>query len=185
MSAASCASSPRRRRPASEETCRSGPRWSSGSTPCLIRRVRPRVSTPCTATPTFRHATRAPTRTSPPWSRPSSNGSPRVSATRWLARAIRNPQQTEAENPSLVDGDLGGGSYELDQQLPVPPRPRAVPPSHAATGPVRRRGVGPSRRLGPGHGRPLRGPGADRRSPAAPVASLSTCRALPAVPVRS
>jgi len=40
-----------------------------------------------------------------------------------LARAIRNPQRTEAENPSLVDGDLGGGSYELDQQLLFRPAP--------------------------------------------------------------
>ena len=40
-----------------------------------------------------------------------------------LARAIRNPQQTEAENPSLVDGDLGGGTYELDQQLVFRPAP--------------------------------------------------------------
>lgn len=40
-----------------------------------------------------------------------------------LARAIRNPRQTEAENPSLVGGDLGGGSYELDQQLIFRPAP--------------------------------------------------------------
>jgi phytoene dehydrogenase-like protein len=40
-----------------------------------------------------------------------------------LARAIRAPQQTEAENPSLVDGDLGGGTYELDQQLLFRPAP--------------------------------------------------------------
>ncbi|MGI8412440.1 MAG: phytoene desaturase family protein [Solirubrobacteraceae bacterium] len=40
-----------------------------------------------------------------------------------LARAIRNPQRTEAENPSLVGGDLGGGSYELDQQLVFRPAP--------------------------------------------------------------
>jgi phytoene dehydrogenase-like protein len=40
-----------------------------------------------------------------------------------LARALRNPQQTEAENPSLVGGDLGGGSYELDQQLIFRPAP--------------------------------------------------------------
>jgi phytoene dehydrogenase-like protein len=40
-----------------------------------------------------------------------------------LARAIRNPQQTEADNPSLVDGDLGGGTYELDQQLVFRPAP--------------------------------------------------------------
>ena len=40
-----------------------------------------------------------------------------------LARAIRAPEQTEAENPSLVDGDLGGGTYELDQQLLFRPAP--------------------------------------------------------------
>jgi phytoene dehydrogenase-like protein len=40
-----------------------------------------------------------------------------------LARAIRNPEQTEAENPSLVGGDLGGGSLELDQQLIFRPAP--------------------------------------------------------------
>jgi phytoene dehydrogenase-like protein len=39
------------------------------------------------------------------------------------ARSIRNPEQTEAENPSLVGGDLGGGSYELDQQLLFRPAP--------------------------------------------------------------
>jgi phytoene dehydrogenase-like protein len=40
-----------------------------------------------------------------------------------LARATRNPQQTEGQNPSLVGGDLGGGSYELDQQLLFRPAP--------------------------------------------------------------
>ncbi len=40
-----------------------------------------------------------------------------------LARAIRNPAQTESDNPSLVDGDLGGGTYELDQQLLFRPAP--------------------------------------------------------------
>ena len=40
-----------------------------------------------------------------------------------LARAIRSPEQTEAENPSLVGGDLGGGTYELDQQLIFRPAP--------------------------------------------------------------
>jgi len=40
-----------------------------------------------------------------------------------LARSIRNPRQTEAENPSLVGGDLAGGSYELDQQLVFRPAP--------------------------------------------------------------
>jgi phytoene dehydrogenase-like protein len=40
------------------------------------------------------------------------------------ARAIRSPAQTERENPSLVGGDLGGGSYELDQQLVFRPSPQ-------------------------------------------------------------
>ncbi len=40
-----------------------------------------------------------------------------------LARSIRNPAQTEASNPSLVGGDLGGGSLELDQQLIFRPAP--------------------------------------------------------------
>jgi phytoene dehydrogenase-like protein len=40
-----------------------------------------------------------------------------------LARAVRPPWRTEQENPSLVGGDLGGGSYELDQQLVFRPAP--------------------------------------------------------------
>lgn len=40
-----------------------------------------------------------------------------------VQRAVRNPQQTETENPSLVGGDLGGGSMELDQQLVFRPAP--------------------------------------------------------------
>ncbi len=42
---------------------------------------------------------------------------------RVLARATRSPRQTERDDPSLVDGDLGGGSYELDQQLLFRPAP--------------------------------------------------------------
>ncbi len=41
-----------------------------------------------------------------------------------LARALRSPQRSEQENPSLVGGDLGGGSYELDQQLVFRPTPQ-------------------------------------------------------------
>jgi phytoene dehydrogenase-like protein len=40
-----------------------------------------------------------------------------------LDRALRSPQQTETQNPSLVGGDLGGGTYELDQQLVFRPAP--------------------------------------------------------------
>ena len=39
-------------------------------------------------------------------------------------RAMRSPSQTEQENPSLVGGDIGGGSYELDQQLIFRPTPQ-------------------------------------------------------------
>jgi phytoene dehydrogenase-like protein len=38
-----------------------------------------------------------------------------------LARAIRSPADLERRNPSLVGGDLGGGSYEIDQQLAFRP----------------------------------------------------------------
>jgi phytoene dehydrogenase-like protein len=40
-----------------------------------------------------------------------------------LGRSVRPPERLERENPSLVDGDLGGGSLEVDQQVifrPVP-----------------------------------------------------------------
>jgi phytoene dehydrogenase-like protein len=40
-----------------------------------------------------------------------------------LARAARNPRATEEQNPSLVGGDLAGGSYEIDQQLVFRPAP--------------------------------------------------------------
>jgi phytoene dehydrogenase-like protein len=40
-----------------------------------------------------------------------------------LARALRSPAATEAENPSMVGGDLGGGTMELDQQLIFRPAP--------------------------------------------------------------
>ena len=42
---------------------------------------------------------------------------------RVLARAVRSPAATEAENPSMVGGDLGGGTMELDQQLIFRPAP--------------------------------------------------------------
>jgi len=40
-----------------------------------------------------------------------------------LERAQRAPWQTERENPSLVGGDIAGGSMELDQQLLFRPSP--------------------------------------------------------------
>lgn len=40
-----------------------------------------------------------------------------------LARSMRSPRQSELENPSLVGGDLAGGSYEIDQQLIFRPAP--------------------------------------------------------------
>jgi phytoene dehydrogenase-like protein len=39
------------------------------------------------------------------------------------ARALRSPAQTERENPSLIGGDLAGGSMELDQLLVFRPAP--------------------------------------------------------------
>ncbi|HEV7751264.1 MAG TPA: NAD(P)/FAD-dependent oxidoreductase [Baekduia sp.] len=43
-----------------------------------------------------------------------------------LARAQRAPWETERENPSMVGGDLGGGTLELDQQLIFRPAPELV-----------------------------------------------------------
>src|SRR5829696_1196345 len=40
-----------------------------------------------------------------------------------LARACRSPRQLERDNPSMVGGDLGGGSFELDQQHVFRPAP--------------------------------------------------------------
>ncbi|MEA2480094.1 MAG: hypothetical protein QOJ07_2016, partial [Thermoleophilaceae bacterium] len=40
-----------------------------------------------------------------------------------LARHERSPEQLERENPSMVGGDLAGGSFELDQQLVFRPSP--------------------------------------------------------------
>jgi phytoene dehydrogenase-like protein len=41
-----------------------------------------------------------------------------------LSRSTRSPEQTERENPSLIGGDLAGGSYEIDQQLIFRPAPQ-------------------------------------------------------------
>ena len=122
---------PRRRRIARARRCCGGrpagdmpsaPPWSSGSARCLTPRARRQVSTPCTATPTFPHATPALRRMSPAWSRLSWNGRPGFRRYGGGSGGSQ-PQQTEAENPSLVDGDLGGGTYELDQQLIFRPAP--------------------------------------------------------------
>jgi phytoene dehydrogenase-like protein len=41
-----------------------------------------------------------------------------------LARAVRTPEAIELHDPTMVGGDLGGGSYRLDQQLFLRPHPR-------------------------------------------------------------
>jgi phytoene dehydrogenase-like protein len=43
-----------------------------------------------------------------------------------LGSAVRSPRALELENPSLVGGDLAGGSMELDQQLLFRPAPELV-----------------------------------------------------------
>jgi phytoene dehydrogenase-like protein len=41
-----------------------------------------------------------------------------------LGRTVRSPEDMEAHNPSMIGGDLGGGSYQLQQQLFMRPHPR-------------------------------------------------------------
>jgi phytoene dehydrogenase-like protein len=41
-----------------------------------------------------------------------------------LARQVRSPDLVEAHDPSMVGGDLGGGSYQLYQQAFLRPHPR-------------------------------------------------------------
>jgi phytoene dehydrogenase-like protein len=43
-----------------------------------------------------------------------------------LARAHRSPARLERDNPSMIGGDLGAGSFELDQQLVFRPAPELV-----------------------------------------------------------
>jgi phytoene dehydrogenase-like protein len=43
-----------------------------------------------------------------------------------LARSLRGPARLERDNPSLVGGDLGGGTFELDEQLIFRPAPELV-----------------------------------------------------------
>jgi phytoene dehydrogenase-like protein len=41
-----------------------------------------------------------------------------------LGRTVRSPEEMEAHDPSMIGGDLGGGSYQLYQQLFLRPHPR-------------------------------------------------------------
>jgi phytoene dehydrogenase-like protein len=41
-----------------------------------------------------------------------------------LGRVVRSPEQMQQHNPSMIGGDLGGGSYQLHQQLLLRPHPR-------------------------------------------------------------
>jgi phytoene dehydrogenase-like protein len=41
-----------------------------------------------------------------------------------LARQVRSPEQMQEHNPSMIGGDLGGGSYQLQNQLFLRPHPR-------------------------------------------------------------
>jgi len=43
-----------------------------------------------------------------------------------LGRDVRSPERIESENPSLVGGDLAGGTMEIDQQLVFRPSPELV-----------------------------------------------------------
>jgi phytoene dehydrogenase-like protein len=42
-----------------------------------------------------------------------------------LGRSVRSPEQMQEHNASMIGGDLGGGSYQLYQQLFLRPHPRA------------------------------------------------------------
>ena len=103
--------------------CPSVPRSSSASSRCMTRRARRPAGTRCTFTATSPRATRSPTRRSPTACRRSSNASRPGFGSLVLARRRARRAQTERENPSLVGGDLAGGSYELDQQLIFRPAP--------------------------------------------------------------
>jgi phytoene dehydrogenase-like protein len=41
-----------------------------------------------------------------------------------LAREVRSPERMQTHNPSMIGGDLGGGSYQLQHQLFLRPHPR-------------------------------------------------------------
>ena len=67
---------------------------------------------------------------------------------RILARHIQSPADLEARNPNLIGGDVGGGSYRLNQVV-FRPLPEAHPVLDPAQGPVHRQ-----RRDLPGRRRP-------------------------------
>jgi phytoene dehydrogenase-like protein len=90
---------------------------------------------------------------------------------RVLAGAVRSPSDLERENPSLVGGDLAGGSCELDQILVFRPAPQAVPRAHARPGALRRQRVHPSRPWRTWRPRCRRGTGPARRPLAHPTAA--------------
>ena len=65
---------------------------------------------------------------------------------RILARHVLGPDDLQARNRNLVNGDVGGGSYRL-RQVVFRPLPEAVPVPHAARGALpRQRGHVPGRR---------------------------------------
>ena len=99
------------------------PRWSSASSRCYDPRAHPAGSTRCTSTVTSPRL-REPDEDGRRPSKRNSSASPPDSARRARARCAHRAQ-TERENPSLVGGDLAGGSYELDQQLVFRPAPDA------------------------------------------------------------
>ena len=81
----------------------------------ITRPARPAEVSTCMAT--CRCTTRTPTKPSRTVSRNNSSASRPGSARSSSPTRSAPPWQTKQENPSLVGGDLGGGSYELDQQL--------------------------------------------------------------------
>ena len=115
---------PRRRRCPSRRRARVP---GAGRRPAIAARLQPgprRDGTPSTSTATCPRATRSRTRRWPTGSRHSSSASPPASATSYWLGPSGAPWQTEQQNPSLVGGDLAGGSYELDQQLIFRPSPQ-------------------------------------------------------------
>ena len=163
---------PRRRRRRSAARCRSARRSSSASSRCTTRRARPPGSTRSTST---RHV---PAR----YDEADDAVAERIEAqlerfapgfsSLVLDRAMRTPAQTEQENPSLVGGDLAGGSCELDQQLLFRPEPRLCRYGTPLRGLYMAGASDPSRRRRPRHERP-------RRRPRAPARPQAQARLMP------